>query len=369
MGLFFCALFVLGFQFIKSQRLLYQSKAAETANVFFDKASVTAPNNTEFTLKVMIRPSASFLMQYSSVIISFDKTKIHLKDGGLIYKLGQASINTKASTDSALVNSSGIIELSNEIVYPAEGFILPAGDTELAEMTFTSESDVESTITIQTGGSYIKKVRPNFTFETIVFGEFATKVNPGTISGTSTPTPTPTQASGLTPTPTTRAGDSGVLLNIKLIFQGITKLPKQGLNKLTTQITLEDNGSTSVEKTADFTSDNIGVWRGSVQFSPLVAAGKTFTVFTKGPKHLTQTFTNVTLVQGNNNLDLKGKIQLAGDLDRNDELNSVDLAFVYNNLDKSTTDAVTKADVNLDGVVNAVDFSLLIEALIAIQGE
>lgn len=54
---------------------------------------------------------------------------------------------------------------------------------------------------------------------------------------------------------------------------------------------------------------------------------------------------------------------LSGDLDQNGVVDSVDISIVRNNLGKTDTATLTKADVNRDGRVDTQDFSLILAAL------
>ena len=185
-----------------------------------------------------------------------------------------------------------------------------------------------------------------------------------------------------TPTPTPTGGATGnVKLNLKLKFQGINKLPATGENSMTVKVKVQKNGeATSIDGTGTFVADAAGIWSGTVGVNIPTISGK-YKIMVKGPQHIqkkicdsTPTETtgaglyrcssgNVTLVAGDNNLDFSGILLLAGDLDQNGIVDSVDFGLVKNNLGKTDTETLAKADINRDGKVDTQDFSLIIAAL------
>ena len=180
----------------------------------------------------------------------------------------------------------------------------------------------------------------------------------------------------ITPTPT-----GTVTLSLKLKFQGINKLPATGENSMTVKVKVQKNGeATSIDGTGTFVADAAGIWSGTVGVNIPTISGK-YKIMVKGPQHIqkkicdsTPTETtgaglyrcssgNVTLVAGDNNLDFSGILLLAGDLDQNGIVDSVDFGLVKNNLGKTDTETLAKADINRDGKVDTQDFSLIIAAL------
>ncbi|MCX7881495.1 MAG: dockerin type I domain-containing protein [Patescibacteria group bacterium] len=203
---------------------------------------------------------------------------------------------------------------------------------------------------------------------------------------TSTPTPTnipvprnptnsPTPIN--TPTPTTTPAPESVTLNLKLKFQGILKKPTS-TDKMNVKVKLGGRQSAD-PKIVTFTSDNNGVWSGSVNFN--VTTGSGYLVYIKGPKHLQKKICDplptetvpatyhcgqgkITLSAGNNNLDFSGIFLSSGDLPNQDGVSdSYDLSLVRNNLGQRDDGALRLADINLDGVVNTQDYSAIIQAL------
>jgi len=71
----------------------------------------------------------------------------------------------------------------------------------------------------------------------------------------------------------------------------------------------------------------------------------------------------ISLIKGVNNLDFSSIIQMVGDLDGNGLVNSYDLALIINNLGKNDCPALKTADLNLDGIVDTQDYSLVLSAL------
>jgi len=106
-----------------------------------------------------------------------------------------------------------------------------------------------------------------------------------------------------------------------------------------------------------------------------------YSLFIKGPKHLQKKVCDlspseslpgtyrcqvdkISLKEQVNNLDFSKITLLVGDLPLQDGItNSYDIALVTNNLSKTDPETLKKADLNLDGVVDTQDYSLVIAAL------
>lgn len=191
-----------------------------------------------------------------------------------------------------------------------------------------------------------------------------------------------------TPTPNPTGGATGnVKLNLKLKFQGITKKPStEALNFIKGKIEGKMFGTkegfvSGPEGNFLVKSDENGVWSGTIYINlPQSSLGKKYTLLIKGRRHIQKKICdsipteaspgtyrcsdgNITLVAGDNNLDFSKIIMLVGDLDQNSIVDSVDFSMVRNCLGKSDSVCVSSSDLNLDGVVNTQDFSLIIAAL------
>ena len=71
----------------------------------------------------------------------------------------------------------------------------------------------------------------------------------------------------------------------------------------------------------------------------------------------------IYIAAGQNSFDFSGVLLLSGDIDQNGTVDSVDISFVRNNLNKTDADTLKKCDINLDGKCDTQDFSLVISAL------
>lgn len=198
-------------------------------------------------------------------------------------------------------------------------------------------------------------------------------------AGQPTSTPVPT-APPTSPTPTITGGAS-VTLNLSLRFQGILQRVDDRFNKLTVRVTIAGAELPNpVTQTGEFIADDQGVFRGGVSFEG-IKPGSGYRILVKGPKHIQKKICQaqpaeyypggyrcgeglITLVRGQNYLDFSKITLLVGDLPEQDGIvNSYDTSLVRNLIGATDPDSLGRADLNLDGVVNTQDYSLVIAAL------
>lgn len=189
-------------------------------------------------------------------------------------------------------------------------------------------------------------------------------------------TPNPSGAPTTTPAPAQITRNT---LELKLRFQGITKKPDGQYNSLHVKVKLVDKRGTEYAGEGDFAANDAGVWSGSV--GTAAPEGGIYTLFIKGPKHIqkkvceaapTEQYPGsyrcsngaIAVKDGANSFDLSGVTLLVGDLpEQNGVVNSYDTSLVINNFGSHESDVLKKADVNMDGVVDTQDYSLIIAAL------
>ncbi len=176
------------------------------------------------------------------------------------------------------------------------------------------------------------------------------------------------------------AGDGNVDVKLKLRLQGITKKPSKK-DSMQVRIGIGDGGLESpVYKTVEFKSDANGHFIGAANFN--VPSRKDYKILIKCQHCLQRKVCDkdaketeagtyscdkgkVELKNGENSFDLTGIVQLACDVPtgspakQDGVCNSADFAQVRNNLGKSDEEALKRGDLNFDGIVNAVDFSLM----------
>jgi len=360
-----------------------RSKAAgETVSLSFSPPTVSGTTGLTTTIKAL--PSAAITLRGYKFKVNFDKSKVQITN--IDYKIGTVSLGLGDSNSTlSSVNTKGVIAVQGEIY--GVGQPLTTSLTDVVIITFTSTT-ASSTATITEGNFYI--IGADFSINPAsASASNSLSVNGGT-GPTNTPVPTvtpggptltpvPTITPGgptLTPTPTGAAGN--VNLKMKLKFQGIIKKPATDvLNKLSVKVKLL-NGTTGQETTyqaAEFTADDQGIWSGSTSFN--IDVNAKYILYVKGPYHLQKkicdtgptettggtyrcTKSNITLKNGDNDLNFSGIVLLAGDLpDQDGSVTAYDTSFIYNNLGKNND----KCDVNRDGTCDTQDFSLVIAAL------
>ena len=352
-----------------------KSKASgETVSFVFDPTSVNQSSG-DFTTSVKIKPSVDMTIRGYQFNISFDKSKLQFKS--IIYKTGAVSTgvgddNSKITT----INQNGVVKVVGEI-QTATGQVVPAAqNTEIVAVTFTANSSLSSVITTGATDAKFFMIKSDYSLQDVPSsGQANFSVN--SVAPTLTSVPTITSGGPtLTPTPTGAAGN--VNLKLKLKFQGIVSKPADARNKLSVKVKLY-NETTNLEttyNTADFTADDQGVWSGNTSFNVDVSAK--YIIYVKGPYHVQKKICDIvptetaggtyrcakggiTLVAGDNNLNLSGVVLLSGDLpDQDGSITAYDTSLVYNNLGKTDND---KCDVNRDGKCDTQDYSLVIASL------
>lgn len=201
-----------------------------------------------------------------------------------------------------------------------------------------------------------------------------------TVSPSSSPTPNTTVT--LTPTPTKTPTPSpsptpNATISVKLRFQGIQSAPPG--KKQTVQITAVSNtGNRTIGKGEVIASG--AIWIGDIPLT-LAGAGE-YRIYVKGPKHIQkricvlspeetlpgsyrcQDDRLLTLKLGKNELDWSKITLMSGDIPPQDGvINSADLSYIKNNIGSKDASVLEKADINLDGVVDAQDYSLVVASL------
>lgn len=363
----------------------------ETMNVSFNnKDPVSMVLNGEFTVTLQAKPSINTILRGYHNKIIFDKSK--LKFMSITYNTGVVSSSlgdTNADADS--VNARGSIYVVAED-QTASGYVIgTANGAELVTVTF-KVLDTTGTV-VQVSDAEFYTINSDLSlFNGWIVTTSALDINGGLTELTSTPTPTPTivsnsptptptptgASSSPTPTPTGSAGN--INLNLKLKFQGINQLPATGQNSMLVKAIVYKEGDENPHNgNGTFIADANGIWTGTINVNFATVADK-YRILIKGAQHIQKKICidtpteakpgsyncatgNITLVNGDNNLNFSGIMLLVGDLDQNGIVDSVDFALVKNNLGKHDASTLTKADLNRDGIVNTQDFSLILAAL------
>lgn len=190
----------------------------------------------------------------------------------------------------------------------------------------------------------------------------------------------------ISPTP---AIAGNVHLNLKLRFQGIVKSPASGQTMMVNVKVAGGNQptSSSLTSTTQFAADSAGVWSGRASFNlPSGQSNNDYRIYIKGPKHLQKKICDnvpsetasgtyrcsvgqISLHDGENNFDFSKIILLVGDIPeqgttgQNGVVDAFDVSFVRNNLGSKDEKVLAVADLNLDGIVDSQDFSLILASL------
>lgn len=206
-----------------------------------------------------------------------------------------------------------------------------------------------------------------------------------------TPTQTPHPTITLTPSPSQR---TSVILKIKLRFQGISSQTSTP-HSWPVKVTLSNPDGNKISKTGIFLlSENPAekqknIWVGTIDFD--IPTGNEYTILIKGPKHVQKKICHqhpiesrlgpgsyscrkgqINLTEGINNLDFSEILLLSGDIpvggEQDGVVNSTDTSFIRNNLGSKDPSVVIIGDINLDGIIDTQDWSLIIASL-SVKGD
>jgi len=178
-----------------------------------------------------------------------------------------------------------------------------------------------------------------------------------TPTATLTPSPTPTPPSGATPTATSTPAPGQITsLRLEVMLQGINSQKPD--KEFTVKIKQE---SREVVKTTSFSSDDKGIYSNEISLADENLQNGIFDILIKTAYFLQKKFGGITLGEGENTVtrladeDLlrAGDINNSGVVDRED-VNLLKSAYSPFNF------TTNPADLNLNNLVNSLDYSLLI---------
>ncbi len=240
------------------------------------------------------------------------------------------------------------------------------GTTDLGDYTFAVIDGATPTI-----GVTVTPVEPTPT----------PPVNTTATPPVSSPTPVATASPTLITTPSQQ--EVPVTLDIKVKFQGITGEPAAAENRtLQVKVALvnQQYSYQPTYRTIPFTiSPGTDIWSGQGVFNAVPGEG--YKIMIKGPKHLQKTICDsspreseigvyncstgaLSITAQGGRLDFTGIYLLAGDLPNQDGIvNSYDVSLIRNNLGSTERGILEAADLNLDGLINGVDYQIINYAL------
>lgn len=363
-------LFLLFFyQVFFPKKMIYKSKATQGASLILTADKIEVRAGEKFILTIKMISGAPILIQSFKINLNFDPENIEVKENGINYLVGQPSNPLGADTNQNItaVNNNGVIKLYSEITNPAEG-LLVANEIEIGKINFIAKKN--SSFQIITNNSSYFKVNNDYTISPLAFAETYLNFNQKNNEITNT-------------------SSDKVKLNLKIKFQGILKPPPNEYQKMNVRIIVK-NEITNVVKTEEFTFSGVNFWQKNNILID-VPEGLNYTILIKGPKHIqkkicdqnpsesrlgpgTYTCSNgkISLKKGINDLDFSGILLLVGDLPvggaQDGVVNSLDTSFIRNNLGSRDKTALAIGDLNLDGIIDSQDWSLIIAAL-SVKGD
>jgi len=376
-------------------RRLIKQKAVGLVTVSLQPSTHDIPLSETIPVDIYIGNQSRKRVSFADIRISYNKDKLEITS--FTPNTTKFNLNLIAGLPDYLGARTGLakIQVANDkAVTDANG---PSNATAIKVGTIMVKGKAAGTwqmtiLTTGDNGSQIVGVDPLVLgIDSVTNGTYT--VTSGGVTGTPTLTPTPTTTPGatgtptpsltptttptptITPTPTaTTTPAPGPRLNFKVKFQGVDSRPLDS-NQYTKRVKVRvTKGDLNETFNADVTSDDQGVFSGSVVLSE-VPVGSDYTIFIKGPQHLARKFcTNsqtercvgpgqIALAEGNNNFDFSGLVLEAGDLPNNGQqdgvVNSVDYSLLKARGAQTLPEALAIADVNFDGVVGSQDWVLM----------
>jgi hypothetical protein len=358
-----------------------KSKAAlgDFVSVTFSPAVVYI-NSTNPTSTVQFETSnRPVAVQGYNIKYVFDTSKIQVTS--VQYLVGVASAGLgQTNTDLATINASGTLNLVGEVNSPSPQ-LLQLG-TQIAKIGFKSIDQSLTTSSVTVSGTFYA-VNGDNTISAIPMTTNAFTVAGANVTVTVNPSAVPSVSPSVTPS------TGNTALNMKLRLQGITTAPKNTASLPFLVKVAGANGQVGLG-TVNFTPDANGIYSGTLNFNvPTVSTGSatpTYSVYIKGPKHLKKRICNsqptestpgsyacatdkITLTPGGQNtLDMSAIYQMVGDLkvdngQQNGIVDSSDTSYIRTHFGSTDASALDIADLNMDGIVDTQDFSLVIAAL------
>jgi hypothetical protein len=189
------------------------------------------------------------------------------------------------------------------------------------------------------------------------------------------------------PPPTGSPAPTGVDIFFKVMLKGVVDK-----NLANQYLFVKAVGTGNQEATFDKAflwqdENNPELWRGTLNFpqeflttqdqATPEATPKLFTFYIKGPVHLQRKFENVQIIQGQE-LDFTDKLLLPGDVvlpdtGQDDKVDELDRDYLWSLIAKDgrkpSLEEIKAADLDLNGLINSRDYSLLIDTGIGTEGE
>ncbi|MDO8497039.1 MAG: dockerin type I domain-containing protein [bacterium] len=326
-----------------------------------DKTTVAEGENA--TLSIKLKSPESFASQGYVVGLHFDKNTLELKE--IAYQVGNA-IEGLSDTNSTLsaANGKGYIKLYAETPNGTGTIFQKDQETLIVNLRFTVKKVQKTQILVGNvvpAGAY--KIQTTQELVPFSIKTSSVVINPGTDT-------TPTMGA---------AGKLAVYLKLK--FQGINSRPSSEWNSLPVKLTLIDPAGQKYVSSGVFIASEQGIWNGHMDFTAPV--GTAYKLYVKGGKHLQKKVCDIsptesqpasyhceggsiTLQAGDNSFDFSHIVLLGGDLplpEQDGIVNAYDLSAVRNNLGKKVDAGLKAMDVNMDGIIDTQDYSLIISAM------
>lgn len=362
-----------------SRPQLIQKQAACAVNLKLVPAVDSHPRNTPFDVALKIE-AGTVAVTGADVNLSFDASKIKINSITLGTDLSVEIVKTINNTNGTArivavkTSGAGVTGNFNLATLWLEGLVAGSASVavSLGNAQITASGEGAACTVTKTNGAYtITAVTPT---NTPVPGQ----PTPTPTRPAATNTPVPTGTISPTPTPT---GGAGRAVTLKVKLKGVNSQPSEPANRTLNFkvkfVTSPPQAQVGPVYTASGSADAQGIWTMALTTQGSLGPGA-YDIYIKGPKHLQKKFPQVLFSAGTTptTVDLTdflnrgvryyldpGDLAISGtNHDQQDGVvDARDAVYLTSTCGLFTEDAtcLAKADLDLDGQINAIDIALM----------
>lgn len=322
---------------VRLRQFLLPRAEAPTAEVIVQPENINKAVGESFSLDVSLLTTEPVSAAY--LLFSFNQNVVTLED--VAGDLSMFTDNLSLAIDE---NQPGKVSLS--LVAKREEVQMPKGTIPVARITFRGVGSGTTGLSIEQNPQVVgPDSQPGFTLFDVIQQKTPTIIIGEQIAGEEVP------------------------ISFSMRFNGIVS---QGLDIPIVMRAVNSATGETRDTTVTVSANNQGIYQASGKIVlPDFSTNARYNLLVKGPKHLRRRMeSRVGLNPTANTFDWTAKPLEPGDLPNPNQggvqdgvVNALDASLLLERIDKTDSDSLKVADLNYDGVVNLNDFSLLIATL------